>query len=137
MPTPQRPHLTWPARLTLILATLISLLATTAPAPAHAAVYSSCTQTRCADARTANTTWKSKNYPTTAGWYAWTSTLHNYTGGRHYNREGQLPTNATYYEYDVYPRTRGAARDAHRIVVNRNTGATWYTPDHYANFYRL
>ncbi|NAS20170.1 ribonuclease N [Herbidospora sp. NEAU-GS84] len=137
VPTPQRPHLTWPARLTLILATLVSLIAVNAPAPAQAAVYSTCTQTRCADARTANTIWKSKGYPTSAGWYTWTGGLYNYTGGRHYNREGQLPTNATYYEYDVYPRPRGAARDAYRIVVNRSTGATWFTPDHYANFYRL
>jgi len=48
-----------------------------------------------------------------------------------------LPSGATYYEYDVYPRACNASRDAYRIVVNKSTGATWFSPDHYANFYRL
>jgi ribonuclease T1 len=39
--------------------------------------------------------------------------------------------------YDVYPRARGAARDAYRIVVNRSTRETWFTPDHYLNFSKL
>ncbi|GAA3910874.1 hypothetical protein Aau02nite_12000 [Amorphoplanes auranticolor] len=30
-----------------------------------------------------------------------------------------------------------APRDAYRIVVNRSTRETWFTPDHYANFYKL
>jgi ribonuclease T1 len=38
---------------------------------------------------------------------------------------------------DVYPRSRGAARDAYRIVVNRSTKETWFTPDHYVTFYKL
>jgi len=60
-----------------------------------------------------------------------------YTGGTFQNREGQLPANANYTEYDVYPRANGAARDAYRIVVNRSTKETWFTPDHYVNFYKL
>jgi ribonuclease len=28
-------------------------------------------------------------------------------------------------------------RDAYRIVVNRSTKETWFTPDHYVNFYKL
>ncbi|MEW2332339.1 ribonuclease domain-containing protein [Micromonospora chersina] len=105
--------------------------------PAQAAVYSSCTMTRCADARTARSGWSAKSFPTSRGWYSWSGGLCNFAGGRFYNYEGQLPTNATYYEYDVYPRACGAARDAYRIVVNKSTGATWFSPDHYANFYRL
>ncbi|MEV0809233.1 ribonuclease domain-containing protein [Micromonospora sp. NPDC050200] len=104
---------------------------------ASAAVYSSCTMTRCADARTARSGWSAKGFPTSRGWYTWSGGLYNFAGGRFYNYEGQLPTNATYYEYDVYPRAYGASRDAYRIVVNKSTGVTWFSPDHYANFYQL
>ncbi|MFC4147451.1 ribonuclease domain-containing protein [Micromonospora mangrovi] len=105
--------------------------------PAQAAVYSSCTMTRCTDARAARSGWSAKGFPTSRGWYSWSGGLYNFAGGRFYNYEGQLPTNATYYEYDVYPRAYGASRDAYRIVVNRSTGATWFSPDHYGNFYLL
>ncbi|RCG31464.1 ribonuclease N [Sphaerisporangium album] len=105
--------------------------------PADAAVYSSCTQSRCADARYARSVWSGKGFPTSAGWYTWPDGRYNYTGGQFYNREGQLPSGATYYEYDVYSRARGAARDAYRIVVNRSTGATWFSPNHYTDFYRI
>ncbi|MEH0819819.1 MULTISPECIES: ribonuclease domain-containing protein [unclassified Micromonospora] len=104
---------------------------------ASASVYSSCTMTRCADARTARSGWAAKGFPTSRGWYSWSGGLYNFAGGQFYNREGQLPGNATYHEYDVYPRAYGASRDAYRIVVNRSTGVTWFSPDHYANFYRL
>ncbi|WP_433653659.1 ribonuclease domain-containing protein [Micromonospora zamorensis] len=104
---------------------------------ASAAVYSSCTVSRCADARTARSGWSAKGFPTSRAWYSWSGGLSNFAGGRFYNYEGQLPTNATYYEYDVYPRTQGAARDAYRIVVNRSTGVTWFSPNHYTDFYRL
>jgi ribonuclease T1 len=104
---------------------------------AQAAVYSSCTMTRCADARTARSGWSGKGFPTTRGWYTWSGGLYNFAGGRFYNYEGQLPTNATYYEYDVYPRAYGASRDAYRIIVNKSTGATWFSPNHYTDFYRL
>ncbi|MFI2710981.1 ribonuclease domain-containing protein [Micromonospora sp. NPDC018662] len=105
--------------------------------PAEAAVYSSCTLSRCADARTARSGWSAKSFPTSRGWYSWSGGQCNFAGGRFYNYEGQLPTDATYYEYDVYPRACNAARDAYRIVVNKSTGTTWFSPDHYANFYRL
>ncbi len=137
-PSPTTVRLSWPLRLVLIVAMLAGALFVPAAAtPAEAAVYGSCTISRCADARTARAGWAAKGFPTTAGWYAWSGTLYNYTGGRFYNREGQLPAGATYYEYDVYPRTRGAARDAYRIVVNRSTGVTWFSPNHYTDFYRL
>jgi hypothetical protein len=105
--------------------------------PAQASVYNSCTISRCSDARSVNAIWSSKGYPTTSGWYSWPDGKYNYTGGRFYNREAQLPSGATYYEYDVYSRARGAARDAYRIVVNRSTGVTWFSPNHYTDFYRL
>jgi ribonuclease T1 len=37
----------------------------------------------------------------------------------------------------TWPRNRGAARDAYRIVVNRSTRETRFTPDHYVDFYKL
>lgn len=103
---------------------------------AGASVYSSCSVSGCSAARTALSGWRQLGLPTARTWYAWPYGQYNFAGGRFYNYEGQLPS-ATYYEYDVYPRPRGAARDAYRIVVNRSTGATWYTPDHYEDFYRI
>ena len=130
-------------KLTLALVLVAGLVAgpaVVAPATvdaAHASVYSSCTISGCADARTARSGWSSLGFPTVRNWYAWPYGQYNFAGGEFYNREGQLPSGATYYEYDVVPRSRGAARDAKRIIVNRSTGVTWYSPDHYANFYRL
>jgi ribonuclease T1 len=104
---------------------------------AEATVYSSCTLSRCSAARTARSGWSSLGWPTSRGWYSWPYGQYNYTGGTFQNREGQLPANASYNEYDVYPRANGASRDAYRIVVNRSTKETWFTPDHYVNFYKL
>ncbi len=136
-----------PRRLPGILALLTALVATLLVGPsvvtprltdsASAAVYGSCTMSRCADARTARSGWSAKGFPTSRGWYAWSGGLSNFAGGQFHNYEGQLPAGATYYEYDVYPRVSGAARDAYRIVVNKSSGATWFSPDHYANFYRI
>ena len=114
-----------------------AVVAPTTTAAAEATVYSTCTLSRCSAARTARTGWSSLGWPTSAGWYSWPYGQYNYTGGTFQNRERQLPTNATYSEYDVYPRANGAARDAYRIVVNRSTRETWFTPDHYVNFYKL
>ena len=114
-----------------------AVVAPTHTAAARAAVFSTCTMSRCSAARTARTGWSSLGWPTRSGWYSWPYGQYNYTGGTFQNRERQLPANATYSEYDVYPRARGAARDAYRIVVNRSTRETWFTPDHYVNFYKL
>lgn len=131
-------YLLRPLRTALVLALLLTaLVVPTTPAPASAAVYSSCTISRCADARAARSGWSAKGFPTTKGWYTWSGGLYNYTGGQFFNREGQLPAGATYNEYDVYPRNKGAARDAYRIVVNRSTGVTWFSPNHYTDFYKL
>lgn len=131
------------SRLLLLVAVIAAALvgpAVIAPRyadSASAAVYSSCTISRCADARTARSGWAAKGFPTTRGWYSWSGSQYNFAGGQFYNREGQLPAGATYFEYDVYPRAYGAARDAYRIVVNRSTGVTWFSPNHYTDFYRL
>ncbi|MBE1584323.1 ribonuclease domain-containing protein [Nonomuraea angiospora] len=137
MHTPQRSGRSWPVRLTVVLTAFVSLIGLAGITPANASVYNSCTISRCSDARSASSTWASKGYPTSSGWYSWPDGRYNYTGGRFYNREGQLPSGATYYEYDVYSRARGAARDAYRIVVNRSTGVVWFSPNHYTDFYRL
>jgi guanyl-specific ribonuclease Sa len=137
--TRQRPRSSWPARLAISLTATASLagVAGIAGISAHASVYSSCTISRCADARSADSIWASKGYPTSSGWYTWPDGKYNYTGGRFQNREGQLPSGATYYEYDVYSRVKGASRDAYRIVVNRSAGVTWFSPNHYTDFYQL
>lgn len=132
-----QPHRT--RRLFAALAVVASVLGvTTAVAPAaDAAVYSSCTQTRCTAARSANSTWSSKGYPGSRGWYSWPNGQCNFAGGTFQNREGQLPSGHSYQEFDVYPRACNASRDAYRIVVDRTTGYVYFSPDHYSNFYRL
>ena len=125
------------SRLAVLLVAITSLIGLAGVAPAGATVYNSCTISRCADARSARSIWASKGYPTTRTWYSWPDGRYNFAGGRFYNREGQLPSGATYHEYDVYSRAQGAARDAYRIVVNRSTGVVWFSPNHYTDFYRL
>jgi hypothetical protein len=120
-----------------MLAATLSLTGVADITPAGASVYGSCTISRCSDARSADSIWAGKGYPTSSGWYSWPDGKYNYTGGQFMNREGQLPSGATYYEYDVYSRAKGAARDAYRIVVNRSTGVTWFSPNHYTDFYKL
>ncbi|SER58122.1 ribonuclease domain-containing protein [Lentzea albida] len=127
-------------RLFAALAVVASVLGiTTVVAPAaDAAVYQSCTQSRCDAARSANTSWKSRSYPSTRGWVSgWPNGQCNYAGGVHQNREGQLPAGHSYLEFDVYPRACGASRDAYRIIVDRTANVVYFSPDHYANFYRL
>jgi hypothetical protein len=81
--------------------------------------------------------WSARGFPTARGWYRWTSGKCNFAGGRYRNDNRELPTGDTFHEYDVYPRACGAHRDAARIVLDNNTGATWFTPDHYSTFYRI
>jgi hypothetical protein len=42
----------------------------------------------------------------------------NFAGGRYYDNEGE-------------------PQDAKRIIINRGTGVTWYSPNHYTDFFRL
>ncbi|GAA0246870.1 ribonuclease domain-containing protein [Saccharothrix mutabilis subsp. mutabilis] len=139
MQTLDRTRLSWTKRLLVALSALASVLGVTAVAgpAADATVYSSCTMTRCADARSANSTWSAKGYPGSRGWYSWPNGQCNFAGGTFYNREGQLPSGRSYLEFDVYPRACGASRDAYRIVVDRTTGAVYFSPNHYGDFYRL
>ncbi|UVS80311.1 ribonuclease [Actinokineospora sp. UTMC 2448] len=116
---------------------LLAALLSTVVAPASAAVYSSCTISGCDAARTAYSGWRELGFPTSRGWYAWPYGQYNFAGGRFYNREGQLPSGHTFYEYDTHPRPYGASRDARRIVRDVTTGVVWYSPDHYGNFYRI
>ena len=131
--------LTWTKRLTLTLTALVSLLgvAATITPTANATVYNSCTMSRCAAAASANSTWQSMSYPSSRGWYNWPNGQCNYAGGTYYNDDGQLPNGDSFQEYDVYPRSCGAHRDAYRIVVDMNTGVVWFSPDHYSDFYQL
>jgi ribonuclease T1 len=114
-----------------------AVLAPSHTSNAYADVYSSCTSSRCADARAARTGWQQRGYPTSRGWYQWTGGRYSFAGGQYSNYEGELPSGATYYEYDVYPRAKGAHRDAYRIVVDIRTKVTWFSPNHYTDFYRL
>jgi hypothetical protein len=128
------------ALLTALVAALLvgpAVLAPSHTAQAQASTFGSCTISGCDAARTARTGWLQRNFPTPRGWYSWSGGRYNFAGGQSHNDEGALPSGATYYEFDVYPRAKGAHRDAVRIVVNRSTGATWYSPNHYTDFYRL
>jgi hypothetical protein len=135
----QRLRLSWTKRLAVAFAATASAVTVTVVASpaASAAVYDSCTIAGCSDAASANSTWSSMNYPDQRGWYDWPDGECNYAGGEYYNNDGQLPSGDYFLEYDVYPRACGDHRDAYRIVVDTNTGAVWYSPDHYSDFYQL
>ncbi len=56
-----------------------------------------------------------------------------YVGGRVFeNREGRLPDDGDYREFDVDPHQGG--RNAERIIVEWRTKKAWYTGDHYQTF---
>jgi ribonuclease T1 len=56
-----------------------------------------------------------------------------YVGGRVFqNREGHLPAEGDYREFDVDPHNGG--RNAERLIVEWNTKKAWYTGDHYQTF---
>jgi hypothetical protein len=136
--TRPRSPLAWTKRLLVAVVAVASVLGVPAVvSPAQASVHSSCTISRCSAAASANSTWSSKGYPTSRGWYSWPGGQCSFAGGRYNNLERELPLGDTYYEYDVYPRSCGAARDAYRIVVDFNTGQVWFSPNHYTDFYRL
>lgn len=139
MRTLQRTRLFWPKRLVLTFIALASIFGMTlvvTPA-ANATVFTSCTQSQCTAARSADTTWKSMNYPGSRGWYNWPNGQCNFAGGTYKNLEKQLPLTHTYREFDVYPRACGAARDAYRIIVDLTNGVVYFSPNHYTDFYKL
>ncbi len=56
-----------------------------------------------------------------------------YVGGRtFYNREGLLPKNTKYREWDVNPKIKGKNRGAERLVTSDQKA--YYTSDHYNSF---
>ena len=56
-----------------------------------------------------------------------------YVGGRTFeNREGRLPSDGDYREFDVDP--HNGQRNADRLIVEWNTKKAWYTGDHYQTF---
>jgi guanyl-specific ribonuclease Sa len=144
---PPRRH-TAARRLASVLASIamvLGLAATAIVAPsvvapqagdqASAAVYNcGCP----ASAYTMYDRWDALNWPSGASWRQIGTNRWLYGGAVHYNRERQLPTGASYREYDaqVYSR-RGQSRGAKRIVINVSTYAGWYTPNHYTDFYRM
>jgi hypothetical protein len=136
--TRQRFRLSWAKRLAVAIAAVTSLVGVSAvTSPAEATVYGSCDISGCSAAASANSTWSSMGYPDSRGWYDWPNGQCNYAGGTYYNDDGQLPSGDSFLEYDVYPRRCGAHRDAYRIVVDTDTGAVWYSPNHYTDFYQL
>ena len=126
--------------LTMVAAALVgpSVVAPRLTDSASAAVYSSCTMSAAArtPAPPARAGPPRASRPAAAGTPGAAASPTSPAAGSTTTRVN-CPTNATYYEYDVYPRTQGAARDAYRIVVNRSTGVTWFSPNHYTDFYRL
>lgn len=90
---PQRLLASFALLAAMIAAMLVgpAVVAPSHTSSASAAVYSSCTISRCADARTARSGWASRSFPTARGWVSWSGGLSNYAGGRHMNYEGQLP----------------------------------------------
>ncbi len=82
--------------------------------------------------------WDSRNWPSGAAWRQIGTNQWLYGGAVHYNRERQLPVNASYREYDAQVYSyRGQSRGAKRIVINISTYQGWYTPNHYTDFYRM
>jgi guanyl-specific ribonuclease Sa len=102
---------------------------------AQAAVYQcGCPQS----AYTMRTRWADLGYPRSAAWRQIGTNQWLYGGAVHQNREQQLPIGGNYREYDAQVYTsRGQARGAKRLVVNVDSLAAWYSPNHYTDFYRM
>ncbi|MFJ9782726.1 ribonuclease domain-containing protein [Amycolatopsis sp. NPDC101161] len=133
-----RSRRSWAMRLGVLAGVIASTAGiSSATTTAMASTYDSCTISGCSAARSANSIWQSDGYPGSRGWYDWPNGQCNFAGGTYYNNDGQLPGGDSFQEYDVYPRTCGAHRDAYRIVVDLDTGEVWYSPDHYSDFYHL
>lgn len=138
MQAQRRSPLTWTKRLFVAVVAVASVFGvSTVTNPSDASVFPSCTISRCSAAASANSIWSSLGYPTSRGWYDWPDGSCNFAGGQYRNDEGELPSGDTYHEYDVYPRSCGASRDAYRIVVDDDSGTVWFSPDHYTDFYQL
>lgn len=61
-----------------------------------------------------------------------------YKGGKVFrNREGKLPRDKKYREYDVHPATQNQARNAERLVTDEQKSVFYYTKDHYNTFVKV
>lgn len=137
--TQQKSTVSHLVRMLVVLTTMVGIAAgglSVAPA-AEANVYDSCTHSGCAEAYSSNSTWSSKGYPRTRGWYSWPNGQCNFAGGTFHNYEGELPAGHSYLEFDVTPRACGAARQSYRLVLDRTTGVVYFSPNHYGDFYRM
>ena len=57
------------------------------------------------------------------------------TAGSLKNREGRLPEDGSYREYDVDPKPpKGTPRNGDRLDVDQDTGRAYFTDDHYETF---
>jgi guanyl-specific ribonuclease Sa len=64
--------------------------------------------------------------------------LRGYKGGRAFrNREGLLPKQRNYYEFDVHPFRPERSRGAERLVVDESKRFFYYTRDHYRTFTQI
>ncbi|MBT2385663.1 guanine-specific ribonuclease N1 and T1 [Streptomyces sp. ISL-11] len=84
--------------------------------------------------------WRGLSWPTAdrAEDYAVPDTRFVIRGSNVYvNRNGDLPLEGYYREYDVNPRSPGQRRDAERLVRDTDSHTVWYTNDHYNNFRRI
>jgi ribonuclease T1 len=63
----------------------------------------------------------------------------HYEGGRIFeNREGKLPRQGRYREYDVDPLpSLNRSRNAERLVLEEKSQRAWYTFDHYHTFIEI
>jgi hypothetical protein len=55
-------------------------------------------------------------------------------GKTYHNRQNKLPKEGNYREYDLNPHGNGAKRGLERIMIDKNTGDVYYTPDHGETF---
>ena len=61
-----------------------------------------------------------------------------YKGGKIFrNREGKLPRDKKYREYDVHPFTQNQSRGAERLVIDEQKTVFYYTKDHYDTFVKV
>jgi guanyl-specific ribonuclease Sa len=125
--------------LTPLLAVMLLLTAAVAipgaATPAHASVYDCGCPSSAYDLLDR---WDTLGFPSGAKWRQIGTNKWLYGGAVHQNREGQLPRSRSYREYDAQIYTRsGQSRGAKRIVIDINSYAAWYTPNHYTDFYRM
>lgn len=61
-----------------------------------------------------------------------------YKGGKVFrNREGKLPRDKKYREYDVHPTIQNQSRGKERLVIDEQKTVFYYTKDHYNTFVKI